>query len=203
MVWFDGPTVLGASSTSAAGGSRRPPGRLPAGARRRELALLAAGGLLYTAGAILFARGRPNPWPATFGFHEVWHPCVVTAALCHWLASTCSPPDPSGRRASVKPLRLDELEVEVDLDDVAEHRPERTEAEAELLAPHLAGRLEAGMTGAVDEVGDPAELDGELHRPGHFADRQVAVERPVRLRAGDRGRHERHRRSLLDVEQVG
>jgi hemolysin III len=35
---------------------------------------------------VIFATGRPNPWPATFGFHEVWHLCVVTAALCHWTA---------------------------------------------------------------------------------------------------------------------
>jgi hemolysin III len=51
-----------------------------------ELSLLAAGGLLYTAGAVIFTLKRPDPWPATFGYHEVWHACVVAAALCHWVA---------------------------------------------------------------------------------------------------------------------
>ena len=87
MVWFDGPAVLGASSTSVPGGSWSST-RSPSSRRSTalELALLAAGGLLYTAGAVVFATGRPNPWPATFGFHEVWHLCVVAAALCHWVA---------------------------------------------------------------------------------------------------------------------
>lgn len=52
------------------------------------LALLAAGGLLYTAGAIVYARGRPDPWPATFGFHEVFHSLVVAAAALHFAAIT-------------------------------------------------------------------------------------------------------------------
>jgi hemolysin III len=29
---------------------------------------------------------RPNPWPSTFGYHEVWHVFVVLAALTHWVA---------------------------------------------------------------------------------------------------------------------
>src|SRR5215218_7620790 len=37
------------------------------------LALLAAGGVLYTLGALVYAAKRPNPWPRTFGFHEVFH----------------------------------------------------------------------------------------------------------------------------------
>lgn len=51
-----------------------------------ELAWLAAGGLAYTAGAVFFAAKRPNPWPRTFGYHEVWHTFVVTAAFCHFVA---------------------------------------------------------------------------------------------------------------------
>lgn len=51
-----------------------------------ELAWLAAGGLAYTAGAIMFAAKRPNPWPLTFGYHEVWHTFVVSAAFCHFVA---------------------------------------------------------------------------------------------------------------------
>ena len=49
-----------------------------------ELILLLAGGLLYTAGAIVFATRRPDPSPKTFGYHEVWHSFMVAAAACHY-----------------------------------------------------------------------------------------------------------------------
>ncbi len=47
-------------------------------------ALMVAGGLLYTAGAIVFASHRPDPLPLTFGYHEVWHAFMVAAAACHF-----------------------------------------------------------------------------------------------------------------------
>nr|MBA3746388.1 hemolysin III family protein [Solirubrobacterales bacterium] len=47
------------------------------------LALLIAGGLLYSAGAIVYAFQRPNPWPRTFGFHELFHALVIAAAVAH------------------------------------------------------------------------------------------------------------------------
>ena len=46
--------------------------------------LMIAGGLLYTVGAIVFALRRPDPRPSTFGYHEVWHAFMVTAAACHY-----------------------------------------------------------------------------------------------------------------------
>ena len=48
------------------------------------LALLIAGGLVYTAGAVVYALKRPNPAPAVFGYHEVFHALVVVAAACHF-----------------------------------------------------------------------------------------------------------------------
>jgi hemolysin III len=48
------------------------------------LALLMAGGLLYTAGAIIYAAGRPNPAPRVFGYHEIFHALVVAAAAAHF-----------------------------------------------------------------------------------------------------------------------
>jgi hemolysin III len=48
--------------------------------------LMLAGGLLYTAGAVVFLRKRPDPLPAVFGYHEVWHVFVTSAVLCHYLA---------------------------------------------------------------------------------------------------------------------
>lgn len=51
------------------------------------MTLVLVGGLLYTAGAIVYALKRPNPWPGHFGFHEIFHVCTVLAYLCHWTAS--------------------------------------------------------------------------------------------------------------------
>jgi hemolysin III len=48
--------------------------------------LVVAGGLLYTSGAIVFAVKRPNPNPAVFGYHEVWHAFTAGAGLCHYTA---------------------------------------------------------------------------------------------------------------------
>jgi len=48
------------------------------------IVLMAAGGVLYTVGAIVLARHRPDPAPATFGYHEVWHAFIVAAAACHY-----------------------------------------------------------------------------------------------------------------------
>lgn len=50
------------------------------------LLLLLAGGLLYSAGAVVYATRRPDPWPSTFGFHEVFHALVIAAAVTHFVA---------------------------------------------------------------------------------------------------------------------
>jgi hemolysin III len=50
------------------------------------LALLAGGGLLYSAGAVVYARQRPNPWPRWFGFHEIFHSLVILAAAAQYIA---------------------------------------------------------------------------------------------------------------------
>jgi hemolysin III len=49
-------------------------------------ALVAAGGIAYTAGAVVYARRRPDPVPGTFGFHEVFHSCTVIGATLHFVA---------------------------------------------------------------------------------------------------------------------
>ncbi len=48
--------------------------------------LLLVGGLAYTAGALVFAFQRPDPWPATFGFHEIFHILTVAGAALHYVA---------------------------------------------------------------------------------------------------------------------
>ncbi|HXX89924.1 MAG TPA: hemolysin III family protein [Acidimicrobiales bacterium] len=46
--------------------------------------LLLAGGAAYTVGAVAYARRRPDPWPAVFGYHEVFHLCTVIGATLHF-----------------------------------------------------------------------------------------------------------------------
>ncbi len=48
--------------------------------------LVAAGGLLYTVGAVVYATQRPNPNPRVFGYHEVFHLLVIAAAAAHFAA---------------------------------------------------------------------------------------------------------------------
>jgi len=51
-----------------------------------QFALLLGGGLLYTLGAGVYAARRPDPWPATFGYHEVFHDLVVGGVALHLVA---------------------------------------------------------------------------------------------------------------------
>jgi hemolysin III len=47
-------------------------------------ALLVAGGLSYTFGAVIYALKRPNPFPGWFGYHEIWHIAVIMGATFHY-----------------------------------------------------------------------------------------------------------------------
>lgn len=46
---------------------------------------LAAGGVLYSIGASVYAFQRPDPLPAVFGYHEVFHALVIAACVCHFV----------------------------------------------------------------------------------------------------------------------
>jgi hemolysin III len=48
------------------------------------LTLLALGGVLYTLGAVVYALKRPNPAPAVFGYHEIFHILVIVAAALQY-----------------------------------------------------------------------------------------------------------------------
>jgi len=50
-----------------------------------ESVLLFGGGAAYTLGAVVVGARRPDPWPETFGYHEIWHVHVVIAVACHTL----------------------------------------------------------------------------------------------------------------------
>ncbi len=49
-----------------------------------QFGLVVAGGVVYTIGGVVYALHRPDPWPATFGYHEVFHALVVIGAALHY-----------------------------------------------------------------------------------------------------------------------
>ena len=52
------------------------------------LLLVGVGGLMYTIGAVVLLRRRPDPSPSVFGYHEIWHALVVAASACQFTAIT-------------------------------------------------------------------------------------------------------------------
>jgi hemolysin III len=48
--------------------------------------LLIIGGLAYTAGAVVYARRRPDPAPAVFGYHELFHALTIVGVACQYVA---------------------------------------------------------------------------------------------------------------------
>ena len=48
--------------------------------------LIVAGGLIYSAGAAVYGLRRPDPVPAVFGYHEVFHLLVIAGVVAHFLA---------------------------------------------------------------------------------------------------------------------
>ena len=78
----------------------------------------------------------------------------------------------------------------------------RVPLDAEVLAVDRAGRREPGLGVAPRVLADAAELEVERDRPGDALDRQVAVQLVVAAGGLDAGRAERHRRVVLDVEEV-
>jgi len=85
LLWIDAPKWLLALVYVALGSvSAAVLGELPAAVGWLGVAGLAGGGLLYMIGAVVYASGRPNPWPKVFGYHEVFHALVLAAAAMHY-----------------------------------------------------------------------------------------------------------------------
>ncbi len=87
LIWVEAPkwaTALVYVAVGAIGGLGFPAIVIGAGAGAGLL--IAAGGALYTAGAVVYARQRPDPNPAVFGYHEIFHLLVIAAAMAHFAA---------------------------------------------------------------------------------------------------------------------
>lgn len=87
FVWVDAPKWLAAALGIALGWAGV--AVLPQLATRLDpaaVALLGVGGLVYTAGAVVYARRRPDPVPAVFGYHELFHVLTLIAVSCQYVA---------------------------------------------------------------------------------------------------------------------
>jgi hemolysin III len=85
LLWIDAPKWLFATVYLALGFvTAAVIGELPAAIGWLGVAGLLTGGLLYTAGAIVYATGKPDPSPKVFGYHEVFHALVIAAASLHY-----------------------------------------------------------------------------------------------------------------------
>jgi hemolysin III len=89
IVWIDAPVVLEVGPYIGIGafGVVIIP-RLMSNVGAVGVGLLALGGAVYIAGAIIYALKRPDPWPGTFGFHEIFHSLVIAAAVLQWVVIT-------------------------------------------------------------------------------------------------------------------
>jgi len=87
VLWVDAPKWLAAAAGIALGwvGIVAMPS-IVSEVGWAPVALLAAGGALYTGGAVVYAAGRPDPVPAVFGYHELFHALVIAAAACQYAA---------------------------------------------------------------------------------------------------------------------
>jgi len=85
LAWIDAPKWLIAGVYVALGWvALISLGQLPAAVGVLGLVGLGAGGLLYTAGAVIYATQKPDPIPSVFGYHEVFHLFVIAAAALHF-----------------------------------------------------------------------------------------------------------------------
>jgi|SRR5690349_18954432 len=87
LAWINAPRLLTAGTYLAVGWA----GAVAVPQILREVGvapfvMFLAGGLLYSAGATIYAVRRPDPWPRVFGFHEVFHTLVIAAAVVHFIA---------------------------------------------------------------------------------------------------------------------
>jgi hemolysin III len=87
FAWIDAPRWVAAALGLALGwGGLAVLPQLVAKLDPAAVVLLAVGGLAYTIGAIVYARQRPDPAPAVFGYHELFHALTILAVSCQYVA---------------------------------------------------------------------------------------------------------------------
>ena len=83
---FGTPRVSAAAYVAAGWLAAIPMPKIAAVLPGRALSLIVAGGVVYSIGALVYARQRPGPASAWFGYHELFHALVVVAAALHYAA---------------------------------------------------------------------------------------------------------------------
>ena len=86
MCWVRAPEMaIGHDRDRTRMGRRRRVATARAQRRSVPLLLLATGGVAYTAGALVYARRRPDPLPRVFGYHELFHALTIIALACQYV----------------------------------------------------------------------------------------------------------------------
>jgi hemolysin III len=86
MFWVNSPRLVTASFYLAVGWMAAPyVPEIAAALGQQKLLLVVSGGLIYTAGAIVYALKKPDPFPKIFGYHEIFHALVIVASLLHFI----------------------------------------------------------------------------------------------------------------------
>jgi hemolysin III len=87
FIWVRAPKWLSAATGLAVGwaGVAAMP-QVVQNAGWPAFALLAAGGLAYSVGAVVYAIRRPDPAPDVFGYHELFHALTIVAVACQYVA---------------------------------------------------------------------------------------------------------------------
>lgn len=87
MLWPGAPKFVAAAIAVAVGWSIVPHiDTLVRVLDAAELWLIVLGGIAYTVGAVVYAVRRPNPWPRSFGYHEIFHALTLVGASLHLAA---------------------------------------------------------------------------------------------------------------------
>jgi len=87
ILWVTAPKPLIAVIYVVLGWSILPyVGQVHAAVGPWPLAMILGGGVIYSTGALVYARKRPDPVPEVFGYHEVFHALVIAAAVIHFVA---------------------------------------------------------------------------------------------------------------------
>lgn len=84
LVWIDAPRFLGTALYLALGWAIVLDFDVVLSMPAPAIALLAAGGIFYTIGGVIYIAKRPNLSPL-FGFHEIFHLFVIAGSICHYL----------------------------------------------------------------------------------------------------------------------
>ena len=84
LLWIDAPRPIGTALYLALGWAIAFDFDVVLSMPSPAIALLAAGGLAYTAGGNIYISKRPN-FSTLLGFHELFHLFVIVGSICHYL----------------------------------------------------------------------------------------------------------------------